>query len=100
MVHRVGHRARLYDIIIGGFEYLLKRSSRDSQLRSGAGVDGRGAGYVVWVPRKEQYHQQQEDWDQDSEREGSGDASGPVVAYGGGYGGLFNVRASACRARS
>lgn len=95
MVHRVGDRARLYDVIIGGFECLLRRSSRESQQHSGAGVDGRGAGYVVWVPRKGQYQHQQENWDVDSEQEGVDDASSPVVAYGGGYGGLFNVRAAA-----
>lgn len=99
MVHSVGHRTRLYDLIIGGFEYLLQRSSGDSQRQKQTNrtIDGRGAGYVVWVPSEEQFQQQWERWDEESEHGGSEEGCGPVVAYGGGYGGLFNVRATAYR---
>lgn len=99
-------RHRLLELILAGFEHLL------SSLQEGqtGGIDGRGAGYVVWVPRKEQYEhqkqqqqrrrQQQELWEQDDEEQeeeeddddDDGDGGKPLVLYGGGFTGLFNVR--------
>lgn len=85
-------RRRLYELILSGFEHLL------SQQEGHTDIDCRGAGYVVWVPRKEQYQhqkQQQEEeeaWNDDAEQEEE-DSSRckPLVLYGGGYTGLFNV---------
>ncbi len=82
-------RRRLYELIIAGFEHLL------SQQQGHACIDGRGAGYVVWVPRREQY---QEVWGGGMRREEEGeeeDGSRPLVLYGGGYDGLFQVGTAA-----
>lgn len=89
-------RRRLYELILAGFDHVL------SQQEGHAGIDGREAGYVVWVPRNERYqnqshhqqHQQQkqETWDDDADQEEEDDGCKPLVLYGGGCSGLFNVR--------
>jgi len=89
-------RRRLYELIIAGFEHLL------SQQQGHACIDGRGAGYVVWVPCREQY---QEVWNsgmggegaEEEEEEEEEDGSRPLVLYGGGYDGLFQVGTAAAK---
>lgn len=86
-------KRRLYELIVSGFEHLL---SQQGHIR----IDGQGAGYVVWVPRREQYRLQQlHAYDGDAEGEEREDGS-PVVLYGGGYDGLFSVRVYCCTAFS
>ncbi|CAM9288777.1 unnamed protein product, partial [Laminaria digitata] len=92
-------RRRLGEVIISGFDSLLRRSSTSSSSSSSGAsqcrpaIDGRGAGYVVWVPRREQLQEEGEGqgeeegvWDGEEEEEGG---CTPVVLYGGGHGGLF-----------
>lgn len=87
-------RRRLYELIVGGFEHLL---SQQGHTR----IDGRGAGYVVWIPRREQYrHQQRQPQACDGDAEGKERSDGsPLVLYGGGYDGLFAVSAQFTRAQ-
>ena len=107
-------RRRLGEAIIGGFDSLLRRSrsiSNSSGASQGRAIDRRGAGYVVWVPRREQLRQEQQEevgggregvWDErvdgeeeeEEEEEEEQESGGctPVVLYGGGHGGLFTVR--------
>lgn len=94
-------RRRLGEVIISGFNSLLRRSSSGTS-QGRAAIAWRGAGYVVWVPRGEQLqHQQRQEeedekgvWDEDIRGEEEGEEGGctPVVLYGGGHGGLFTVR--------
>lgn len=99
-------------MIISGFDSLLRRSRSISHssgaLQGRAAIDRRGAGYVVWVPRREQLRQEQQGgvregkegvWDEgvdgeeeEEEKEDEGGGCTPVVLYGGGHGGLFTVR--------
>lgn len=83
-------RRRLCELIVGGFEHLLSQQGRTRN-------DGRGAGYVVWIPRREQYKQQQRQQEQEQLCAGEGEEGeedgSPLVLYGGGYDGLFSVRA-------
>ena len=79
-------RRRLYELIINGFEHLL---SQQGYTR----IDVRGSGYVVWIPRREQYGKQHQRRIRDVEAEGEqGEDGSPLVLYGGGYDGLFSVR--------
>lgn len=83
-------RRRLYELIIAGFEHLL------SQQQGHACIDGRGAGYVVWVPRREQYQKVWSgDMGEEEAEEEEEDGSRPLVLYGGGYDGLFQVGTAA-----
>lgn len=79
-------RCRLYELIISGFEHLLSQ-------RGSTRIDRRGSGYVVWIPRREQYGKQHQQRVCDGEAEGEeGEDENPLVLYGGGYDGLFSVR--------
>ncbi|CAM9614537.1 unnamed protein product [Ectocarpus sp. 12 AP-2014] len=82
------HR-QLYNNIIRGFEHLLQRGSGCSEQQGHTGIDGRGAGYVVWMPRREQYQEHREVWDGAGEQGVEGEGGNPLVLYGGGYDGLF-----------
>ncbi|CAM9626039.1 unnamed protein product [Ectocarpus sp. 6 AP-2014] len=82
------HR-QLYNNIIRGFEHLLQRGSGCSEQQGHTDIDGRGAGYVVWMPRREQYQEHREVWDRAREQGEEGEGGNPLVLYGGGYDGLF-----------
>lgn len=84
------HR-QLYNNIIRGFEHLLQRGSGCSEQQGNTDIDGRGAGYVVWMPRREQYQEHREVWDGAGEQGEEGEGGNPLVLYGGGYDGLFKV---------
>lgn len=96
------HR-RLFEVIVRGFESLARRNHYHhywtdggaASARQSAAIDGRGAGYVVWVPRREQHLQQNPDsWNEETDDVAEGGRH--VVLYGGGYEGLFAVRKGVC----
>ncbi|CAM9616069.1 unnamed protein product [Ectocarpus sp. 4 AP-2014] len=82
-------RRQLYNNIIRGFEHLLQRGSGCSEQQGYTDIDGRGAGYVVWMPRREQYQEHRKVWDGAGEQGLEGEGGNPLVLYGGGYDGLF-----------
>eukprot|EP00752_Nemacystus_decipiens_P013317 g11795.t2 len=96
--HNVGYQEMVAGIegqgsgSFGGGGLAYEPLSRGPDYRKGyARIDGRGSGYVVWIPRREQYWKQHQQRECDGEsEEDEGEDGSPLVLYGGGYDGLFS----------